>query len=439
MTQARALCSVVFSLCFLFFLFGSRTIFLLSSFLFVYALGPALGHSQLVPWATWAVTVYMLFAFQVNDGYEWSDLSPALSALDGFRGLLRWDIYFKMSFLRLISFSMDRHWFVGRRPVAARRAAGGRGGHHDAERAVAEDDCYAARTDEHLPGPAHYGLLYFLAYTTYVPLFVAGPICSYNAFVSQWLEPVRGWPLGRVLRGFAWIAAVGVGFEVLLHFIYLYSVNQYLFWVRKGFAGWEVHWTGYWTLTFMWLKFLVIWRFFRLWALGDGIDTKENMGKCVHNNCTFAGFWKGWHASFNLWTVRYMYIPLGGRTTQAYSIWLIFFFIGGWHDLIRQWFAWALLNCVCFSLEMVLTKRCQALIDPSHPWFVAVRGIGGSVTIIGLEITNLCIMHGFGDGWLFFKMSFLSDWSGPAQQLLYNWSVTVCQVLIAQNQNKSHL
>ena len=31
----------------------------------------------------------------------------------------------------------------------------------------------------------------------------------------------------------------------------------------------------------MWLKFLIIWRFARLWALCDGIEVVENMQRCV--------------------------------------------------------------------------------------------------------------------------------------------------------------
>ncbi len=133
----------------------------------------------------------------------------------------------------------------------------------------------------------------------------SGPICSYNAFVAQFLSNDFKRPVASVLRSLAWIALVGVGFDILLHYSYYYSANQYLYWERRGFAGWETHWAGYWTLTFMYLKFLTIWRFFRCWAQLDGVESPENMLKCVHNNCSFQGFWKGWHASFNKWNVRY--------------------------------------------------------------------------------------------------------------------------------------
>ncbi len=39
-----------------------------------------------------------------------------------------------------------------------------------------------------------------------------------------------------------------------------------------------------WVLSFMWLKFTVVWRFFRLAALAAGIDAPENIRRCFANN-----------------------------------------------------------------------------------------------------------------------------------------------------------
>ena len=72
-------------------------------------------------------------------------------------------------------------------------------------------------------------------------------------------------------------------------------------------------------LKMMWLKFLLIWRFFRLVALIDGIDAPENMLRCMSNNFSLEGFWKGWHASFNKWIVKYMYVPMGGANQKLWN------------------------------------------------------------------------------------------------------------------------
>ena len=58
-------------------------------------------------------------------------------------------------------------------------------------------------------------------------------------------------------------------------------------------------------LTLREVQLLIPWRFFRLWALLDGIDPPENMIRCMANNYSTLGFWRSWHRSYNLWTVRY--------------------------------------------------------------------------------------------------------------------------------------
>ena len=44
-------------------------------------------------------------------------------------------------------------------------------------------------------------------------------------------------------------------------------------------------------LKIIWLKFLLIWRLFRLWAMADGVDAPENMQRCMSNNNSLEQFW----------------------------------------------------------------------------------------------------------------------------------------------------
>lgn len=52
------------------------------------------------------------------------------------------------------------------------------------------------------------------------------------------------------------------------------------------------------------IQLLIPWRFFRLWALLDGLDPPENMIRCMSNNYSTLEFWRSWHRSYNLWIVR---------------------------------------------------------------------------------------------------------------------------------------
>jgi D-alanyl-lipoteichoic acid acyltransferase DltB (MBOAT superfamily) len=64
------------------------------------------------------------------------------------------------------------------------------------------------------------------------------------------------------------------------------------------------------------------------------------MLRCINNNATILGFWKGWHASYNRWLVRYIYVPLGGAKYRLLNVWVVFGFVGAWHDKI----AWHLIH-----------------------------------------------------------------------------------------------
>jgi D-alanyl-lipoteichoic acid acyltransferase DltB (MBOAT superfamily) len=64
-------------------------------------------------------------------------------------------------------------------------------------------------------------------------------------------------------------------------------------------------------LVFIWLKFNVIWKISRCWALWDGIEVHENMNRCGNNNYSMIGFWRAGHRGFNQWLIRYLFIPLG--------------------------------------------------------------------------------------------------------------------------------
>jgi D-alanyl-lipoteichoic acid acyltransferase DltB (MBOAT superfamily) len=85
------------------------------------------------------------------------------------------------------------------------------------------------------------------------------------------------------------------------------------------------------------------------------------------------GFWKNWHASFNLWLVRYLYIPLGGTHRRALAVWPIFTFVAVWHDLEWRLLAWAWLSCLLFAPELV---RCLLVVPQSprhaYSWIMLV-------------------------------------------------------------------
>lgn len=285
----------VFTAIFVLALHGANTLKLGAALLLNYHLACAVaGRAYVAPLAIWAFNVGTLAVVHWNDGFQWQRIGgDALGWLDSYNGLLpRWQINYNITMLRMVSFGLDLHW--------QRLAARGKGKQR-------EDGDYAAATASHRtrcsrPHPhSEYNLSNYLAYVLYPPLFIAGPIMTFNDFTAQLAHPLT---IHR--RAVASYAARFVfsllTMEFILHFMYVNAIKDAHAW--KGQTPLQLSMVGFWNLIIVWLKLLLPWRFFRLWALADGVDPPENMIRCMANNYSTLGFWRSWHRSYNLWVVR---------------------------------------------------------------------------------------------------------------------------------------
>lgn len=181
------------------------------------------------PILTWVFNIAVLFANEYFDGYRFADLLPWLIAGEGagvghamdraFNGglLPRWNVSFNITVLRLISYNLDHYWAAKKReagdpatgeegtvlevrsltPSAVHssdeEARGGDGG-GDAEQRLIEEqkkkqlDPGSVTERDRIESPARYedyGFLSYLAYILYSPLYLAGPIITFNDFVHQ--------------------------------------------------------------------------------------------------------------------------------------------------------------------------------------------------------------------------------------------------------------
>eukprot|EP00198_Chlamydomonas_reinhardtii_P000481 XP_001689816.1 membrane bound O-acyl transferase-like protein [Chlamydomonas reinhardtii] len=324
--------------------------------------------------------------------------------------MLRWHIHYNLMILRLISFASDLAWARNARratpggrgplqpaqaPVPAAltavragedssgsglTASGGSEGESNSGGSLAAvpssigslDQEIKARVEEPLP-LCQYSLAGLLEYCLYPPLYIAGPIMSYNCFASQRAPGGAVRHLGRrqLLLYAARAALVLLCLEAVTHALPYNAIARDRA-LDKLAARWAgdpagaaaaglprprpLHYsiTGYWVLVFMWLKFTFIWRFFRLAALADGVAPPENMTRCVCDNYDVEGFWRNWHASYNRWLVRYMYVPLGGSAWRAANVWVIFTFVALWHDLEWRLLGWAWMMAAAIAPEMAV-------------------------------------------------------------------------------------
>eukprot|EP00667_Euglena_gracilis_P006672 EG_transcript_6729 len=314
---------------------------------------------QSVPALTWVFCIVALLTASWLSELEFAKaVHPRLAPLDAYRGIMRWSIPFNFFVLRMISFTIDHH------------KACADGGRADAVLHYSPPPTYRALAETHRPLD-RYSVLNYYAYLLYLPLYVAGPICSFNAWQVQMEHPQTEYK--RKDLGF-YSLRIANNLFLLEFFSYQCFAIAICAKVREKPALFATLTAGqtvflsYACIYFLWLKFMLIWRCFRLWALVGGILTPENMTRCLATNYSVKEFWRSWHHSYNVWLLRYMYIPLGGSRRRLLNSFIIFNFVAIWHDLDWRLLHWA------WGIVLILVPETALTWLFSGPRLLAVRG-----------------------------------------------------------------
>ncbi|KAF1811167.1 glycerol:H+ symporter-like protein [Eremomyces bilateralis CBS 781.70] len=424
----RARFDFAFAIAFIAALHGVSAIKVLIILYINYELGKNLPRKY-IPAATWIFNIVILFANEFGRGYPLANVAafifPHKGAgmvdkgvpvenwgvlLDRYQGLIpRWEVLFKITVLRLISFNMDYYWSLNQR------------GGSPIEKKQLDPSSLSERDRVSIPAkPMDFNFRNYLAYTLYSPLYLAGPILTFNDYVSQLRYRAASVTRERtVLYAIRFFAAL-LAMELFIHFIYAVAIF-------KAKPDWSVYspfqlsMLGFFNLHHIWLKLLLPWRFFRLWGLLDGIDAPENMVRCMSNNYSALAFWRGWHRSYNRWIVRYIYIPLGGSLTTgvwgklhaAANFLMVFMFVAIWHDIQLRLLQWGWLVSFFVMPEVLASK-----LFPKHQWqsrpnaYRIICGIGAVGNIIMMMVANLV---GFAiglDGIKSLVHGIVGSWSG---------------------------
>ncbi|KXG48256.1 Membrane bound O-acyl transferase, MBOAT [Penicillium griseofulvum] len=373
-----------------------------------------------VPTATWTFNICVLFANELSGGYSLERIAKLFApgsgtsestptglvqwgqTLDDFGGLMpRWEILFKVTVLRLISFNMDHHWsadYPAASPIEKKQLDPAALSDRERVKIPAEQTAFSFRN--------------YIAYVLYAPLYLAGPILTFNDYVSQQRYTPASLTRARIMMYAVRFGLTLLCMELILHYIYAVAIS-------KADPDWSIFTPGqlsmlaFFNLHIIWLKLLLPWRFFRLWALVDGIDPPENMVRCMSNNYSALAFWRGWHRSYNRWIVRYIYIPLGGggggrrapgapkpaspprsnfmgKFLQIRNFLLVFTFVALWHDINLRLLMWGWLVTL-----FVLPEVLGGMLFPAHRWrsrpttYRVLCGIGSVGNVLMMMIANL--------------------------------------------------
>eukprot|EP00918_Siedleckia_nematoides_P047078 GHVU01103170.1.p1 GENE.GHVU01103170.1~~GHVU01103170.1.p1 ORF type:complete len:562 (+),score=26.44 GHVU01103170.1:199-1884(+) len=337
----------------------------------------------LVPWLTFGLATGVLLTMHWDDGWQFETLSPGLRFMDMFRGLYRWNVGFNITILKLVSFNMDLYWASD-----PDRDSG--------ERPRREGEDYLSYKNRQLtPRPlSQYDVFSFYGYVLYQPLYLAGPTATFNAWRSYIESPQTTYDWKYLVVYAARLLFAMLAIEALMHNIYtsaLISVNWNRY-IWHSLTPGELAGLLVMHLTFLYLKFLILWRFFRLWSLIRGVDCPENMPRCIFTSFSVQEFWRNWHRSFYLWILRYIYIPLGGGGSKLWVVPVIFTYAAIWHECSLSLAIWGCATALVMLPEMFLrqyTARHVSYKFKSTQLWKIMLSAGVSFNIILLVLANV--------------------------------------------------
>ncbi|KIW45137.1 uncharacterized protein PV06_03549 [Exophiala oligosperma] len=400
---------------------GTSMLKILLILLVNYKIATALPRNA-VPVTTWVFNITILFANELTQGYRYTSVGNALAhfvpsavewgkTLDSYGGLNpRWEVLFKITILRMISFNFDYYWSLDRSRAGS-----------PIEKKQLDPAALSERDRVAMPAPAwtFASFRIYIAYILYPPLYLAGPILTFNDYISQSSYQAPSITTRRTtLYGIRFLLTLFC-MEFLLHTAYVVAISQ----VKPDWSTYtpfQLAMLAYFNLHIIWLKLMIPWRFFRLWALIDGIDPPENMVRCMSDNYSAFGFWRSWHRSFNRWTVRYVYIPLGGGpgggsgvVRGLLNMLAVFTFVALWHDINLRLLMWGWLVTL-----FVLPEVLGSMAFPKSKWknrptaYRIICGIGAVANILLMMAANLVGFAVGLDGLMGLVHGIIGSWQG---------------------------
>ncbi|KAF7145924.1 hypothetical protein RHSIM_Rhsim04G0165200 [Rhododendron simsii] len=259
---------LLISLAYLLYLHGACIIFVLSIAAVNLLLVKIFGKKKYFPFVLWGFNISVLICNRVFEGYRFSSIGQHWAYLDNFRGTFRWHICFNFVTLCHISFGYDYHWACCSSWLDQKKHI------QSCPKCSSGQTCYLLLQScyclsniffcmnfnfpqERNLQNNNFSLAVYLCYLVYAPLYIAGPVLSFNTFASQLDTPQKNYSLREVAwYGLRWVFSLLL-MELMTHLFYYNAFAISGLW--KQLSPMDVFIIGYGVLNFMWLKFSLIW------------------------------------------------------------------------------------------------------------------------------------------------------------------------------------
>ncbi len=228
------------------------------------------------------------------------------------------------------------------------------------------------------------GLVAFLAYVFFLPVFTAGPIEQYEHYkANRVAAPSRDLIVVGLTR-----VAHGLIKKLLIADVLIHQRSAETFLKQADDLSTLAVW--------QFLLLTYAYAYVEFSGYSDvAIGIAQLFGVRVVENFNWpilavnvGDFWKRWHISLAAWTQRYVYMPVMGRWRSPYAaIFCTFGAIGVWHGATSNYVAWGLFHAlgVAASLYWAQLKRRRR-------WKLPTRGL---LQYWGLPITFVFITFSF--------------------------------------------
>lgn len=208
-------------------------------------------------------------------------------------------------------------------------------------------DCYKGKI-------IHISFMDYMAFATYFPKIVQGPIMTYQDFEKQYiLEENTRFNVENFAKGL-YALTIGFGKKILIADVLALFANP-------GFStNYETYNS---TMSILLMLAYTLQIYFDFSAYSDmargisfmfNIEVPRNFDS-PYKALSVNSFWKRWHMSLTGFFTRYLYIPLGGNRKgemRTYINVLIVFVLSGlWHGASYTFIIWGLLHGIASVIE----------------------------------------------------------------------------------------